>query len=39
MMVLDSYERALLAVLISVGDTQRCSNAMANSRLDFCPMA
>jgi len=38
-MALDSYERALLAISVSVGDIQRHRSAMADSMLDFCPTA
>lgn len=36
MLALDSYGRALLAISCSAGDTQRCSSARADSRLDLC---
>lgn len=36
MLALDSYGRALLAIPFGAGDTQRCSSATADSRLDFC---
>lgn len=39
MIILDTYERALLAISVCVGDTQSCSNAVTDSRQDFSPAA